>query len=452
MSKTYEGHHAMKTTKTILLIASLFLGLAAQAKVEVLFHPYQDTFSAIVDRLKTAEERIDMALYNLEASDKSSIIQYLGSPAVQKRIKSGDLHIRLIFEGYASEEENLEKMLTLEKLGIDARALGSSRKMHHKFAIIDGNHKDGSVISGSANWSLGSFNNYNENILFFDNEGEMAQEFQKEFDFLWNISKEVGRKGATLTYKFAKPNPSVGLVTFNRDNFSVSNGTLQKRRGDKGYRLTDKIVRAIDSAETKLEIASTRLKLRPIYNAILRAAKRGVDVKVLVTMGEYEWASKRSKMKLKNCDEYDRSCSSGQNYAAFLAQGGYEGDENVEVRLKFFNLNTAAYLTKQMHSKYLIVDDKTVVTGSFNWSYSSEFNHIENVIRLTEKEAFNVVNDFNYDFDMMWDLDRDALSPLHSLITEVKENNEKMDCGFDPMALTFKEIDGLLRRGRKICK
>lgn len=447
-----KSANTTKYTKTLLIIASLFLALAAQAKVEVLFHPYQDTFTAIVDRLKTAEERIDMALYNLEASDKSSIIRYIASPAVQKRLKSGDLHIRLIFEGYASEEENLEKMLKLEKLGIDARALGSSRKMHHKFAIIDGNHRDGSVISGSANWSLGSFNNYNENILFFDNEGEMAQEFQKEFDFLWSVSKEVGKTGAVLKYKYAKPSASVGVVTFNRDNFSVKNGRLSKKRGDKGFRLTDKVVRAIDSAEEKLEIASTRLKLRPIYNAILRAAKRGVEVKVLVTMGEYEWASTRKKMKLKDCYEYDRKCSSSQNYAAFLAKGGYEGEENVQVRLKFFNLNTQAYLTKQMHSKYLIVDDKTVVTGSFNWSYSSEFNHIENVIRITEKESFNVINDFNYDFDMMWDQDRDALSPLHSLITEVKENGEKMNCGFDPMSLTYKEIDGLLRRGRRFCR
>jgi phosphatidylserine/phosphatidylglycerophosphate/cardiolipin synthase-like enzyme len=393
-----------------------------------------------------------LALYNIDSSKRNPIIKHLASPTVQKRIKGGDLHIRMIFEGYESKEKNLEKMLELEKLGIDVRALGSSRKMHHKFAVIDGHKRDGSVITGSANWSMMSFRNYNENTLYFDNEGEMTQEFQKEFDILWGASQEVGRQGKVLSYKFEKPSKSIGTVTFNRDNFTIKNGRISKKRGDKGYRLTDKIVRAIDEADHTLEIASTRFKLRPIYNAVLRAAKRGVDIKVLVTMGEYEWPSQRRKMQVKDCYEYDRKCSTSQNYAAFLAKGGFPGEENVKVRVKFFNLNTMAYLNKQMHSKYIIVDNKTVVTGSFNWSYSSEFNHIENLIKITERESFNVVDDFNYDFDYMWDQDREALSPLHALISEVKENNEKMSCGFDPMALTYKEIDGLLRRGRKFCR
>lgn len=440
------------TTKNLIFVLLLALGVASQAKVEVLFHPYQNTFSAIIERFEKAEERIDMALYNIDASDRNPIIRYLSSTKVQKRLKSGDLKIRMIFEGYESEEKNREKMLELEALGIDVRALGSSRKMHHKFATIDGNQKDGSVITGSANWSMTSLRNYNENILYFDNEGEMTQEFQKEFDFLWNLSEEVGRDFGKLVYRYAKPTASVGEVTFNRDNFTVKNGRLYKKRGDKGFRLTKKVVRAIDDAQESLEIASTRLKLRPIYNAILRAAKRGVKIKVLVTMGEYEWASRRKKMQVKDCYEFDRKCSSSQNYAAFLAKGGYEGDQNVEVRLKFFNLNTSAYLTKQMHSKYIITDDKTVLTGSFNWSYSSEFNHIENVIRLNEEDSFSVVEDYNADFDFMWEQNREELSPLHAKISEVKEKGIKMNCGFEPMSLNFSQIDGLLRRGRRFCR
>lgn len=444
----------MTHTKKVITVLLTVLLLAGQtyAKVEAMFHPYDDTFSAIVERLKKAESRIDMALYNLEASDKSEIIAYLMSSPVQKRIKSGELTIRLIFEGYASKEENIEKMLKLEEIGIDARALGSSKKMHHKFAIIDGHKASGSVITGSANWSLGSLRNYNESILFFDEEGEMAQEFQTEFDFLWNVSKEIGKKGKKLSYDFEETAPGIGKVAFNRHNFEVARGSLRKKRGDLGYHLTQTIVEAIDNADQKLEIATTRLKLRPIYDAIVRAAKRGVEIKIVVTMGEYEWASKRKKMAIKSCpDAYDRSCSSGVNYAALLAKENYEGSDNVDVRLKFFHLNTQAYLNRQMHSKYLIADDKVVLSGSFNWSYSSEFNHIENIVSLNEKEASGAIKDFNNDFDRLWNQNREDLSSLHSKISTVKENNEKMNCGFEPMTLEYKEIDGLLKRGRRMC-
>ncbi len=437
------------------LITSLLLSLFCVltfARVEVLFHPYDDTFSAIVERLKTADETIDLALYNIDSSPKNPIIKYLSSAAFQKRLSTGEIKVRMIFEGYASKEDNLKKMLELEKLGIDVKTLKSSKKMHHKFAVIDGYRFDASVITGSANWSMSSLQNYNENIMFFDEEGEMAQSFQKEFNFLWDISKEIGRKALYQSIQFEKAVGSLGSVTFNRDNFKVTRGRLGKKRGALGFTLTQKVVAAIDSAEGELEIATTRLKLRPIYNALVRAAKRGVQVKVLVTMGEYDWARERSKMTVPHCDnEFARECSSGVNYVSLLAKDNFEGHKNIEVRLKFFHLKTSAYLNKQMHSKYFIVDNKEVLSGSFNWSYSGEFNHIENLVRINVEESKLTLADFNKDFDFMWNQGRDGLSALHENISRAIKNKEKMDCSFGPMALEHKEIDGLLKRGRKFC-
>lgn len=440
----------MKTLTKLVL--ALLITTAASAKVSVLFHPYDDTFSAIVERLKKAEKTIDMALYNLDASQRSSIIQYFSSSAFQRKLERGDISVRLIFEGYASPEENLEKMLSIEKLGIDVKTLRTSKKMHHKFAVIDGHSIDPSVITGSANWSSSSRDNYNENILFFDGEAEMAQKFQKEFNLLWGVSKEVGKTFKHEELGFEKAGQGPGEVFFNTDNFEVRRGTLYKKNDEEGFRLTKEIVRSIDDAETKIEVATTRLKLRPIYNALLRAAKRGVEIKVVVTMGEYEWYNKRRKMVAKKCaDEFEKNCSSGENYAALLDKGGFEGAENVSVRLKFFHLKTSAYLSKQMHSKYLIIDDTKVLTGSFNWSYSSEYNHIENVVELDQKEARAALKGFNDDFDHLFEMRRGGLSGLHEEISESQKAGKKMDCGFEPMALSYKEVDGLLKRGRKFC-
>lgn len=443
----------MKVFQLTLFILILNISASLNAKVEVLFHPYDNTFEAIIERMKLATTSIDLALYNIDNSKRNPIIKYLSSSEVQTRIKSGELHIRLLFEGFESKEQNLKKMLDLEKLGIDARALKSSKKMHHKFAIIDGFKSDSSVISGSANWSMSSRLNFNENILYFDNEGAITQMYAKEFNELWNVAKEVGATNNFIYPKMEKTDSSPIDVFFNTENFNLTKKSISKKRGDQGFRLTKKIVNAIDSAEVSINIATTRFKLRPIYNAILRAAKRGVQINIIVTMGEYEWQKKRKYLKPRNCqNEFERSCSTSQNFAAMLSNKNYPGSENIEVRLKFFNIKTGAYLNKQMHSKYIIIDHEELLTGSFNWSYSSEFNHIENIVKLSGRDNPTILSSFSEDFSKLWHLRRENLKAQLEKIKEAIKTNKKIECGFAPMVLDYKEVDSLLKRGRSFCQ
>lgn len=443
----------MKNILALALLIALSISFT-EANVTALFHPYDDTFGAITERFEKAQETIDMALYNLDDSDNNPIIAFINSEETQKRLKSGELKIRLIFEGYEKKEKNFEKMMTFEAMGIDVRTLGMSKKMHHKFATIDSRLAENHLITGSANWSMMSRRHYSENILFFDGEDAVTTTYQAEFDFLWSIAKEVGRAviyDIPQVLSVAK-NTSDAKVYFNTENFEVKRGSLHKKR-EIGFHLTKRIVEVIDNADSSLEIATTRLKLRPIYNAILRAAKRGVKVDIIVTMGEYEHVYSRRRKKVQPCEnEFKRECSSGQNFAMFLGRNNYEGHENVNVRVKFFNLNTAAYLNKQMHSKYLIIDKELLLTGSFNWSYSGEFNHIENVVELHINDFSSAVSEFQNDFDNLWDLRRKTYRPFRNSLYDALENGTKIKCSFDPISLTIKEIDGLLLAGKKFKK
>jgi hypothetical protein len=89
--------------KTIITILSLIFISSAGAKVSALFHPYDNTFSAIVDRLEKAEDRIDMALYNIDSSKRNPIIAFIARKSTQAKLKSGSLKMRLLFEGYESK-------------------------------------------------------------------------------------------------------------------------------------------------------------------------------------------------------------------------------------------------------------------------------------------------------------------------------------------------------------
>ena len=135
--------------------------------ISALFHPYDPTLKEIVAQFDRAEKSIDMALYNMDKSDRNPIITWLKQDKIQQRIQDKQLEVRLIFEGYEDKKVIQKKMDFFEKLGVDVKALSSSKKMHHKFAVIDGFSYNPVLISGSANWSMMSRNHFNENILFF---------------------------------------------------------------------------------------------------------------------------------------------------------------------------------------------------------------------------------------------------------------------------------------------
>jgi len=440
--------------KILILILAATISALAQADIETLFHPYDSTLKKIATEFSKTKKTIDIALYNIDSTKSNPVIAFLASPGIQKKIQTKKIKVRLLFEGYAHKNENLEKMLDIEKLGVDVRHMGSSRKMHHKFAIIDGGGTKPKLINGSANWSLSSRKFYNENILFFNEQPALARSFQDQFNFLWSLSKEVGFSTSYTIKTLKSKQPDLGVQSFfNTENFIVKKNKLYKSKTKPGFHLTNKIVKEINLAEDNIKIATTRMKLRPIYNALIKAAARGVKIDIIVTMGEYLHKGFREKLELPNCPEqYKSSCSSGVNYAYHLNLDNFKGHENVNVRLKFFHMNTTAYLDKQMHSKYMIVDNRTVLTGSFNWSYSAEFNHVENIMDIDGEIHPEVRDDFNADFNYMWELGRHKYKSLINTYESRLKKKKKISCSFSPMVLKFEEIDYLLRTPYRVAK
>jgi phosphatidylserine/phosphatidylglycerophosphate/cardiolipin synthase-like enzyme len=54
-----------------------------------------------------------------------------------------------------------------------------------------------------------------------------------------------------------------------------------------------------------------------------------------------------------------------------------------------------------MHHKFAIIDNKTVLTGSYNWTLSAaRYNH-ENILVTSDKD---VVSKFKGEFDKLWDM------------------------------------------------
>ena len=418
--------------------------------VTVLFHPVDPSLEMISRELVKARSNIDIAMYSMDVTSESPVMKVLAGDVIQGKLKDGSLRIRAIFEGYGSDEDNKARSEALEKLGIDVRWFASSRKVHHKFAAIDAGSADSTIITGSANWSLGSMKNYDESIMILQRHPGLTMAFQKEFNLLWSLSAEFG---AT---KFAEPAPLGDIpleqgvhAWFNSANFKIS-GKRMTTIEPKVWTLTHAIVNEIDSSKQTVKIASTRIVLRPVYNALLRAAARGVKIDILVNQDEYDVPSMRKNKVLAECaNEYDEKCSTEVDFPWFLDSLTYPGKENVKVHVKFFSLNTRVTLAKQMHSKYIIVDDAKLSSGSFNWSTSAEYNHIENIVGVDGKEYANVVGAFTDNHARIFVQGRDQYQPYVSRIENAIRTGTKTDCSFSPMALTFQQIDHLLDSGQR---
>ncbi len=105
------------------------------------------------------------------------------------------------------------------------------------------------------------------------------------------------------------------------------------------------VLKTINAAKSSICVAAYSFTSKPISQALYYAAKRGVKVKVVA----------------------DAKANGGKYTATtFLANQG------IDVRL---NSNYAI-----MHNKFIVVDDKTVETGSFNYSAAAVKSNAENVI------------------------------------------------------------------------
>jgi phosphatidylserine/phosphatidylglycerophosphate/cardiolipin synthase-like enzyme len=124
------------------------------------------------------------------------------------------------------------------------------------------------------------------------------------------------------------------------------------------------IVKLIDSAEKYAYGAIYSFTLDSLGDALIRARDRGADVKVVI---------EREQAEVK-----------GSEYEKLLEAG-------VDVRL-----DGNQYL---MHHKFMIVDGRIVVTGSYNWSYSAEERNDENLIVISNPD---VVRFYEAEFQRVW--------------------------------------------------
>ncbi len=126
------------------------------------------------------------------------------------------------------------------------------------------------------------------------------------------------------------------------------------------------IVKSIENAEQSINIAMYSLTDSEISRAIVRAKERGVVIRIYLDSKEVNAEHSKSRFFIK------------------------EGIENIR-------LSSNRYL---MHNKFAIIDNKIVITGSYNWTASAGQRNDENLLVLDEEKIVKKYQDYFY---YLWD-------------------------------------------------
>ena len=120
-----------------------------------------------------------------------------------------------------------------------------------------------------------------------------------------------------------------------------------------GEKCTDLIVKQIDEAKKSIYVQAYGLTSQPIIEAVGNAKVRGLEVKVIL-------------------DKVNETEKQG-NGAKYLRS------KNIEVLID----NKVAIA----HNKVMVIDDKNIITGSFNFTKSAQDRNAENVLIILDDQT-----------------------------------------------------------------
>ena len=294
---------------------------------EVYFCPQDDCSSIIKNNVDSAHISVHCAFWDLDLMD---LIKSIG-----EKSHKADVKIMIDNRNY---DGNIK--------GPGIKIVKSSRYMHNKFCIIDSNK----VITGSMNPTHNGANLNNNNLIIIKSN-YIADNYENEFNELWN---DVYGKGENV--EFNKVNTNYGVI----ENYFCPEDCTSEYGGG-----INKIINLIKSAEKSIKVASFSFTHEELADELIKADVRDLDVYVLI------------ERKQRNVQKSQYT------------------------RLKDFGINIKVDGNKyNMHHKFVIIDGNIVITGSPNYSFSGNNRNDENMLIIyNENVALRFVNEFDRLFD-----------------------------------------------------
>ena len=315
----------------------------------------EQTADSVMSRLTSfiasAKQSLDFAVYDMRFSDplKAQLVD-----ALRNRAEAG-VQIRLCYDGDKPLQPNTAAGQDpappgtgafVQSLGYPFRRIGGMKLMHNKFIIRDGT----SVWTGSTNLTDDGFTLMDNNIVQIESSG-LAGYYIEDFEQIWEKENfentgEIRTTPISLTYG--------GQSAVSRVMFSPGCG----------LQIDVEVARRVRNAKRRVRICSLLINSGTLISELINLSHRNT-VKI---DGIYD----RTQMT----DVYRQWQEVPQNRWKVPAL------QEIVARARLVGKNSTPYTPTSvhdfMHNKVLVIDD-TVITGSYNFSRSAQFN-AENIL------------------------------------------------------------------------
>lgn len=244
----------------------------------------------------------------------------------------------------------------LQEAGIEVRDDGRSALMHNKFIIFDGR----TVWTGSTNLTRnGSFRNNNNVVVI--RSPRLAGMYAREFDEMWEGEQFGPRSPSTLDDQSTRLNGTPVQVIFAPEDDAL-----------------DQLIPLVANAQESIRFMAFSFTHAELGAAVRERMEAGVDVQGIFELRGSQ--TEFSQLRPLYCVN-----------RITMRQDGNPGT---------------------FHHKVIVIDSKTVITGSLNFSNNANNSNDENVLVITNP---TIAAHYLQEFDRRWAEAFDPNTPLSLL-------------------------------------
>ncbi|MDQ6861904.1 MAG: phosphatidylserine/phosphatidylglycerophosphate/cardiolipin synthase family protein [Verrucomicrobiota bacterium] len=311
----------------------------------------ESVMSRLVAFICRATRTLDFALYDMRLSDALKAVLL---DALRQRAAAG-VQIRICYDGDKPNTPNLAggqdpapagTSALVTSLGFPSRRIAGMKLMHDKFIVRDG----AAVWTGSLNFTDQAFTLMENNVVEIESS-VLAASYRQVFEEIWE-KENFEETGAISTV--AVPLTFAGKPATAQVMFSPG----------RGLDIDTEIARRLHAAQRRVRICSLLLNSGTLINALIdlldagRVSVSGIYDRTQMADVFRQWQGVPSNhWKTPAIAEIvARANLSGKNSTPYTPTGRHDF----------------------MHNKILVIDD-TVITGSYNFSRSAQFN-AENIL------------------------------------------------------------------------
>lgn len=327
-------------------LSEMLTGLSASAlpadsyvsdsgELQLYFCPREDCETALVNFIDSAQQSVHCALFELDL------------PLVQQKLLEKQAEgIAAGNPEKAGKMENTEKIEVkivtddgyLEQFNYSFVKADFSGLMHNKFCVVDGNK----VSTGSMNPTKNDAHKNNNNFLII-NSPILSNNYEDEFQEMWNGEFKSGQKVS---------NPKIILKDIKIKNYFCPDDHC-----------ADRVKEELKKAQHSIYFMAFSFTHEEIANILMLKHSEGLEVRGVMEARQVTKDAQFSRL-------------------------AYQG-------IKILKDKNPG----MMHHKVFIIDNETVITGSFNPTQGGDKRNDENILIITSSE---IAKEFVEEFEKVY--------------------------------------------------